>query len=173
MPPPPLGSGADRIVHAAPFHTSTNGAVVNSDSAASPTATQAVGAVQETPSKLLSFAPGPGGVDVIVQRTPFQDSASGTCVPLQTNELHDSPTATQAVEELHETPDSEPNFGLAAFGTACRVQRFPSARYASGSSWWAEASVSEPTATQDVGLLQDTPSSRSSARTRLPVQVAT
>ena len=63
------------------------------------------------------------GVDWIVQVVPFQRSAS---VPWS-----DNPTAVQAVDEVHETPERKLNCAPDGFAVAWTVQAVPFQRSAS------------------------------------------
>jgi hypothetical protein len=93
------------MCHELPFQRSANGTTVLLED---PTAVQAVAALHETPLRTMYVAPAGLGVGWICQAVPFQRSASDTMVlPL----LY-TPTAVQAVAELHETAPRPPPVGV-------------------------------------------------------------
>src|SRR5260370_20722589 len=67
------------------------------------------------------------GVGWMVQRTPFQRSASGTCPIL----VLYTPTAMQARADVHDTPSSSPPVDPAGCGSGTILQRKPVQRSAS------------------------------------------
>lgn len=97
----PEGTGEALIVQLVPFHARARVTVAFELFTAKPTAVHADDDAQETPSNSLLVAPLGFGVDWIAQPLPFQRSASVTVVPPL---FLDSPTAVQAVAEVHDTP---------------------------------------------------------------------
>ena len=97
-----------------PFHRSASACMLLA-AVACPTAVQAVADVHETPLRALTEAPAGLGVAWMDQLVPFQDSASVAWVPVLPVE---SPTAVQAVADVHETPSRSMAVAPARFGVA-------------------------------------------------------
>src|SRR6516165_2157256 len=112
----------------------------------------AVAAVQETPSRWLMF---PAALEVVcaVQPVPFQASASVTLVV----PVLEEPTASHAVAEMQETPESPLEAWPAGFWVAWMVQVLP---FQTSASVWNVLPVENwPTASHAVAEVHETPSS--------------
>src|SRR5215813_15190561 len=106
----PAGFGDAWITHLVPFHRSARLAFPNEP----PTAVQAEGEVQATPSRRKPWAPAGLGVCWMLQRVPFQRSAS-VARPLPVASTR-APTAVQADGEGQATPVRMPPPGAAGVG---------------------------------------------------------
>jgi len=105
------GFGEDWITHLFPFHRSARLAFANEP----PTAVQAEGEVQATPSRRTPCTPAGLGVGWMLQRVPFQRSASVARGLPEVSTL--APTAVQTDGEGHATqvrvpPPGEDGFGV-------------------------------------------------------------
>jgi len=116
-----------------------------------PTATQSVAVAHDTPERTLDSVVVGFGLGVTDQFVPFQVSTIGWSVD---EGLASAPTATQYVELRHETPESSPTppVGL-GLGVTDHVE--PS--HVSTKLVAVVGLLAQPTATQSVGLTQDTP----------------
>jgi len=133
-------------VQVLPFHISTRGTEAPDDWDAEPTATQAVGAVQETPSKMLFPLPGLG-VDWTLHDVPFQRSASVASGAKLVG--RNTPTATHAELELQAMPVSP--WVKPGFGADCTLHELPF------HTSTTRPDLALPTAVQRVPLVQATP----------------
>jgi len=144
------GLGVGRMVHPFPFHRSAkNRTGPDSDEVVeyAPAAMQAVGEVQDTPSRKLCVAPAGLGVGWMVQVEPFHRSA-------RTRPLAVPPTAVQAEREVHDTLFRAPP--LAGLGVGWMRQLWPSHRSASVAPV-RDLLVVSPTAMQAEREVQATP----------------
>lgn len=121
---PPEGTAVFCTVQLFPFHRSASGTMLLEALTKSPTAVQALAAVQETPARWVPRPPVGVGVVWILQEVPFHTSAHVW--------VSSDPTASHEVEEVHDTALSwlvvEPN----ACGAVSRVQAVPFQCSASG-----------------------------------------
>src|SRR5215469_5268694 len=106
----PSGFGEAWIIHLVPFHRSARLAFANEP----PTAVQAEGAVQATPSRRTPLTPAGLGVGWMLQRVPFQRSASVARGLPELSTL--APTAVQADGEGHASQFRMPLPGEGGFG---------------------------------------------------------
>lgn len=124
----PDGSGRDSICHSFPFHVSASAVGDTISSPEVPTAIHAVVELQDTPRRMLSFAPDGAGTDTVDHSVPFQLSeilADGAprVPPLLPTAMHD-------VVDMHATPD---RLALDIFAVFCVLHSVPFQRSASGS----------------------------------------
>jgi hypothetical protein len=119
----PVGLGVDCTVHFAPFHCSAS--VIPVLGSVAPTVRQAEDEVHVMEN---SAAPGFAlvGVDWMLQLAPSQRSAS--------EPWSVSPTASQAVDDVHAIPERKLNCAPDRFGVGCTVQVVPFQRSASVTS---------------------------------------
>jgi hypothetical protein len=100
----PTGIGMGWTVHVVPFQPSASGVRAELEITA-PTASHAVAAPQDTPLTDALVTPAGRGIVTSDQVVPFQVSANGAVVNV-VDDVTDTPTATQLVDEVHETPAS-------------------------------------------------------------------
>jgi hypothetical protein len=110
----PAGTGTDSAVQLDPFHFWLTGEL-ELPAVFAPTAMHQL-AVQDTPLSAVSVAPGGLAGLASVQVEPFEVSASWNVLLL----LVYDPTATQAVEDVQDTPLSWAS--VAGLGEVCCVQ---------------------------------------------------
>ena len=137
----PDGSGVDCTDHDVPAQISARNATSPELSVACPTATHECAVLHETPDSSACVVPAGNGGACAVHALPFQVSASGCEPPVPVN----SPTATQELVSLHDTPARAglvPPAGL-AIETGFHVFPFQSA-------------PSEPTAMHDAAAAHAT-----------------
>jgi hypothetical protein len=139
----PLTLAVDWMDQLLPFHTSASVVVVE-PVVDSPTASQALADVQETPLSELLVAPLGLGVDWMDQLLPFHTSASVCVVELGVA----WPTASQKLADVHEMVLSRPPPGS---GMVTTVQVLPLRTSARRPLWFTD-----PTATQVPVDVQDT-----------------
>src|SRR5215470_5162701 len=108
----PAGFGEAWIAHLVPFHRSARLAFANEP----PTAVQAEGEVQATPSRRTPWTPAGLGVGWMLQRVPFQRSASVARPWPVASTL--APTAVQADGAGQATPVRMPPPGAGGFGVS-------------------------------------------------------
>jgi hypothetical protein len=148
----PVGVWLDTIDQPPAFRRSTKGrstfALLKS-----PTPTQSVALVHDTPVNSLDCAPAGSGLDPSTKLVPFQRSISVWL----TDEVTENPTAKQLVALVHETPLSELNDAPATFALATIAQLVPFQR--STNVRVPPEVLKYPTATQFVALVHDTPDS--------------
>jgi hypothetical protein len=154
----PEGVGVVSTAQAEPFHDSASVcASAVPDLTVFPIATQSVGELHETPTRWLALASAGFGAVSIFQRVPFHLSANTVFLALPL----ESPTAVQALGEVHDTAYSLllgwwASFGL---GEGWMLQAVPF--HASARVTWSPAlSVYVPTAVQALAELHDTPLKR-------------
>ena len=140
----PDGFGVDFTVHFVPFHCSAS-VTPAPELSVVPTALQAEDDAHDTESRM---GDGPGlGVDSMLHAVPFHCSAS---VPRA-----EDPTATHALEDVHDTPERKLDCAPDGFGTDCTAQKVPFQRSASATPV-PELSVKLPTAVQPEADEHDT-----------------
>ena len=126
----PLGLGVGSTVQVVPFHFSATvkeAPVVGPSELEVPTAVQAVAEVHETPSRFGLVAPVGVGVVWIVQAVPFHRSAMVLYTVTFVDGTSNSPTAVQAVAEVHETLSRPllPGYVGTGLGVGSTVQVVP------------------------------------------------
>jgi len=122
------GFGVDWIDQLVPFQASASVTLVPELSVELPTAVHVLADVHETPEKVLDASPAGVGVDWIDQLVPSQASAKVTLGPELSAAL---PTASQEVEEMHETAARIGPLAPAGFGVDSIDQLVPSQASAS------------------------------------------
>jgi hypothetical protein len=145
-----LGDGSS--VQAVPFHCSATVPTVllNELSAnAAPTAVHAVAEVHDTPVRKLFGAPAGAGTGCMLQLVPSHLSAMTCPAPL-------FPTAVRAFGEVQETLFKTAP-GVAEVGVGWMLQLVPSQCSVSVPMGLPAVSTTEPTATQAVGDVHETP----------------
>jgi hypothetical protein len=152
--------GVGWIIQLMPFHRSTSGGLT----VVPPTAMHSTADVQATALRKLTCEPRGFGVLWTVQLVPSHTSTSveafrppwlhAAYLPSEgSDELH--PTATHAVEELHDTPFNRVEVPGLAVGRLWIVQLVPSHRSASASAVPADVWY-EPTAVHAAGAEHET-----------------
>src|SRR6516225_11267062 len=121
----PTGLGEAWIAHLVPFHRSVRLAFPNEP----PTAVQAEGEVQATPSRRTPGTPAGLGVCWMLQRVPFQRSASVARPWPELSTL--APTAVQSDGAGQATPVRAPPPGAGGFGVGWMRHVVPFHRSAS------------------------------------------
>jgi hypothetical protein len=118
----PLGFGVLWSDHAVPFQLPASVSCVPSDSRYAPTAMQLVLDLQETASSRADLAPtGVAGV-LSVQVVPDRTTEKAVVVPAPASH---EPTATQEVDEVHESPSRLFDLSL-GLGSSCCLHVVPS-----------------------------------------------
>jgi hypothetical protein len=150
----PCGLGEAWIAHLVPFHRSARLAFANEP----PTAVQADGEVQATPSRRGPWTPAGLGVVWMLHLLPFQRSASvAEGLPLLSTA---APTAVQTNAEGHASQFRMPPPGEEGFGVGWMLHLVPFHRSASvGPTGSPFLSTAAPTAVQADDPLQSTPDS--------------
>jgi len=118
----PGGLGLATTVQEVPSQCSTSVRWISGIVKNSPTATQLVALVHETPVNWLRCAPGEFGLATMLQLLPFHCSTKVRPIP---DPGMKRPTATQRVEPAHDTSNNSVDAAVAGFGLATIVHELP------------------------------------------------